>query len=300
MSSNLYAPGCPGINPKWTSSAKLGVGTAMSGDSNVWFTLSHGILNEIYYPRVDIANVRDMQFIVTDGKDFFSEEKRDTTHEIAILPGGVPAFQITNTCLEGRYQIEKTIISDPHRNVVLQEVQFIPYIGSLQDFHIYAILAPHLHNAGYDNTGWWDFYKGYPMLFAERKGISLAFASSVPFSLMNCGFVGVNDSWLDLKKNKKMTQFYQKAANGNIALAGEIDLKACGGRMVIAISFAQMPEEAGLQARAALFRDFDLALEEYVSGWQVVQSEFEDLSKIDKEAGNLFRISTAVLKTHEV
>ena len=48
--SNIAAPGWPGIPPRWTSSAKSGVGTALNRGSRVWFTLSHGILNEIYYP----------------------------------------------------------------------------------------------------------------------------------------------------------------------------------------------------------------------------------------------------------
>jgi len=68
-----YAPGWPGIPPRWTSSAKTGVGTALNQHSKVWFTLSHGILNEVYFPRVDQACTRDMGFIVTNGLDFFSE-----------------------------------------------------------------------------------------------------------------------------------------------------------------------------------------------------------------------------------
>ncbi len=42
--------------------------------SGVWFTLSHGILNEVYYPHLDQACIRDLGLIVTDGKSFFSEE----------------------------------------------------------------------------------------------------------------------------------------------------------------------------------------------------------------------------------
>jgi GH15 family glucan-1,4-alpha-glucosidase len=61
----MFAPGWPGIPARWTSSAKSGLGTAVSRDSRVWFTLSHGILNEIYYPRVDHACMRDLRFIVT-------------------------------------------------------------------------------------------------------------------------------------------------------------------------------------------------------------------------------------------
>ena len=62
-----YAPGWPGIAPRWTSSAKTGIGTALNLHSRVWFTLSHGILNEIYFPRVDQACTRDFGLIVTDG-----------------------------------------------------------------------------------------------------------------------------------------------------------------------------------------------------------------------------------------
>ena len=76
-----YAPGWPGIEPRWTSSAKTGVGTALNLHSRVWFTLSHGILNEIYYPRVDQACTRDFGLIVTDGRGFFSEEKRHCTFQ---------------------------------------------------------------------------------------------------------------------------------------------------------------------------------------------------------------------------
>jgi hypothetical protein len=62
-----YAPGWPGSPGTWTSSAKSGVGTALSPLSEVWFTLSHGILNEIYHPRIDQACTRDLGLIVTDG-----------------------------------------------------------------------------------------------------------------------------------------------------------------------------------------------------------------------------------------
>ena len=77
---NRFAPNGPGISARWTSSAKTGLGTALSNQSRVWFTLSHGIFNEIYYPRIDQACIRDLGLIVTDGSTFFSEEKRDAGH----------------------------------------------------------------------------------------------------------------------------------------------------------------------------------------------------------------------------
>ena len=88
---DAFAPGWPGVAARWTSSAKSGVGTAVSRDSRVWFTLSHGILNEIYYPRVDHACTRDLGFIVTDGHSYFSEEKRDARADTSQAAPGIPA-----------------------------------------------------------------------------------------------------------------------------------------------------------------------------------------------------------------
>src|SRR5271154_5855786 len=103
--SKPYAPGWPGIAPRWTSSAKTGAGTALSLQSRVWFTISHGILNEVYFPRVDQACIRDFGLIVTNGRDFFSEEKRHCTFENVAIENGVPAYELTNTCMCGRYRI---------------------------------------------------------------------------------------------------------------------------------------------------------------------------------------------------
>ena len=58
-----HAPGSPGIPPTWTSSAKDMVGCTL-GPSRLWFTLGFGIVNEVYYPRVDIPQIRDLGFIV--------------------------------------------------------------------------------------------------------------------------------------------------------------------------------------------------------------------------------------------
>jgi glucoamylase len=52
--------GAPGIAPRWTRGAKEAVGTAYSTSSRVWFTVSGGILSEIYFPTIDRPQVRDL------------------------------------------------------------------------------------------------------------------------------------------------------------------------------------------------------------------------------------------------
>src|SRR5581483_1392265 len=217
------APGAPGIPGKWTSSAKTGVGTAPTAESRVWFTISHGILNEIYYPRVDYACTRDFGLIVTDGREFFSEEKRDTASTIRAIEDGVPAFTLSNRCVEGRYAIEKTVLTDPRRDVLLQRIAFRPLVGGLADFRLYALLAPHLVNAGAGNSAWIDAWKGRTMLFARGRSVALAVGCSAPFRRCSAGYVGVSDGWQDLSRHYELRSTYDHAPDGNVALTGEID-----------------------------------------------------------------------------
>ncbi|MBV8512917.1 MAG: glucan 1,4-alpha-glucosidase, partial [Xanthobacteraceae bacterium] len=95
-SADSAAPGWPGIEARWTSSAKTDIGTALTAMSQIWFTMSHGILNEIYYRRPDQACTRDLGLIVTDGNGFFSEEKRHAEHRTRCMASGVPAYETVN------------------------------------------------------------------------------------------------------------------------------------------------------------------------------------------------------------
>jgi glucoamylase len=123
---NRSAPGWPGAKPTWTPAAKSGIGCALSPASRVWFTLSRGIVTEVFYPAVDQAAIRDLGFAVTDSHGFFSEEQHDCAGNTQIAEPGIPTYTIENTCLKGRYRISKTILVDPARDVLLQQVRLIP------------------------------------------------------------------------------------------------------------------------------------------------------------------------------
>jgi glucoamylase len=299
MSDSIrYAPGWPGIPPRWTSSAKTGAGTALNQHSKVWFTLSHGILNEVYFPRVDQACTRDLGLLVTDGRSFFSEEKRHCTFENHPVEPGVPAFELTNTEIGGRYRIRKEVLTDPYRNVLLQKIRFEPLQGQLSDYHLYALLSPHVANCGYHNTGWVGDYKGLPLFFAERDGTALALGGSAPWKKMSVGFVGASDGWQDLSAHFQMEWEYERAENGNLACTGEIDLAACKGEFVLALGFGATWTEAGQQVRSSLFEDYDELREHYVFHWKNWQNTLLKLDEPPREY-DLYRASTAVLRTHE-
>jgi glucoamylase len=295
-----FAPGWPGIAARWTSADKSGVGTALTPHSRVWFTLSHGILNEIYYPRLDQACTRDFGLIVTDGRSFFSEEKRDCHYAVELVEEGVPAFRLFNTCLGDRYRIEKAIVTDPSRDVVLQQIRFEP-LGDRTDLRLFALLSPHLVNRGAGNTAWVGEYKGIPMLFAEGAGSALALACSVPWLARSAGFVGVSDGWQELSRHKALIETYERAENGNTALVGEIDLASVeNGAFRLALGFGRSANEAALRARASLLEDFDEILDGYVANWREWQGRLRPLdAKHESSVHNAYRISTAVLRCHE-
>jgi glucoamylase len=299
MKDNIrYAPGWPGIEPRWTSSAKTGVGTALNLHSRVWFTISHGILNEIYFPRVDQACTRDLGLIITDGRAFFSEEKRHCTFQNKPIEPGIPAYQLTNTCNGGRYRIEKEVLTDPWRNVVLQKIRFAPLQGSLSDYRLYALLAPHLANFGYGNTGWVDEYKGTPLLFAQRDSCALALGSSAPWVKRSVGFAGTSDGWQDLSQHFRMTWEYDRAENGNIALTAEIDLEACHGEFILALGFGGIWAEAGQHAISSLLTSYEKTREDYVFHWRHWQKGLKKLDAPPREK-DLYRASMSVLRVHE-
>ncbi len=293
-----YAPGWPGIPPRWTSSAKSGIGTALNLHSRVWFTISHGILNEIYYPRVDQACTRDLGLLVTDGSSYFSEEKRHCRFENMPIEPGVPVYCLTNTELTGRYRIEKEIFTDPYRDVVLQKVKFVPLVGKLSDYQLFALLSPHLANYGTGNTGWVGDYKGIRMIFAERDGCALALGCSKPWKKMSAGFVGYSDGWQDVSKNFEMTWEYERAENGNIALTAEIDLAASGGEFVLALGFGGIWSSAGQQVRSSLSEPYDGLRSHYMRHWKHWQDGLLKLDQPERER-DLYRASVAVLRSHE-
>jgi len=297
--ADRFAPGWPGIPARWTSSAKTGIGTALSDKSQVWFTLSHGILNEVYYPRPDNAAIRDMGLIITDGSDFFSEEKRDTTSTVQWLAEGAPAYRLINTCKNNLYRIEKEIVADPHRNTILQKISFVPLGGTLESYQLHVLLAPHLGNQGGGNTAWVGTFDEVPLLFAQQGENTLALACSASWLKRSAGFVGTSDGWLELKTYKEMIQEYTRAENGNTALLGRIDLVGSDGNFVLALGFGKDTESAARNAIDSIREGFDTAKKDYIAGWHDWVKSHASLRNGIFRPDHLSQISLAVLRTHE-
>src|SRR4051812_50075166 len=161
------APGAPGAPPRWAHGMKMGAGTSRSDTSLVWFTIGRGVLNEVFYPRIDSPCIRDACFIVTAKDGFFSDERTDTDYAVTWVEDGIPAFRAVTTCKSGRYRFEKTIVTDDRLNAVLQQSQFVVLSGDISDYRVCVYVNPHVYGKGLGNTGWVEGFKGKRVLFAS-------------------------------------------------------------------------------------------------------------------------------------
>jgi glucoamylase len=296
LDENIAAPGQPGDPPRWTTGAKAAVGTAVSEASRVWFTISHGIVNEVYFPSIDQANTRSLRFIVTDGQHLFSDEETDARHRVEYVKSGVPAFRITSECCEKRYRFVKEVVTDPDRDVLLMSTTFEPFANGL---NLYVLLDPHVGDSGGHNEGWVGKYKEIGMLFARREETALALACSSGFKKMSAGFIGRSDGWTDLHLHKQLRWNYTEAKDGNVMLCGEIDRDTTDREFRLALAFGSHAAEAAQQARAGLLRDFKATQDKYVRQWLDKQRTFLDMGCAERNDIDLYRTSTAVLQIHE-
>ncbi|MFZ2160559.1 MAG: hypothetical protein WAV72_31180 [Bradyrhizobium sp.] len=290
------ASGKPGIPPTWTSSSKDAVGGSL-GPSRLWFTLGYGIVNEVYWPRIDIPQIRDLGFIVADGKGFWSEVKRNGDYSIRAIAPGVPAFEIVHT--HSRYVLRLRVSPDPQRDVLSIECDLQ---SSDPDMRLCVLLAPHLGATGHDNRAIVARHHGRHVLWAEHAPFALALAAvteSQEDAILRagCGYVGVTDGWQDFARNGAMTWENPAAGPGNVALMAELS-----GRCVLALGFASSREAASTLAVSSLLQPFDSLLGSQVADWRAWHNRCaECCARPHGAAADLeeqFVVSATVLRTH--
>ncbi len=292
--------GAPGLEGRWTSAAKDTVGTAYSASSRVWYTVSHGILNEVYFPTIDRPQIRDMEFLISDGETFFHEEKRSLQVKFEYADSDSPAVRVVGSDPGGRYTLTKEIISNPHHPVVIVHAVIEGHESLLCRLNVYALLAPHLEGGGAGNSARTVEVAGKRSFLAWKNGISLGMICDTGFRKTSCGYVGTSDGWQDLQ-NFKMDWEFGSALDGNIALLGEVDLShQTGGRreFTVALGFGYGHHAALSGAMASLATPFDAHLKRFVLQWHRAASPLE-LAVKSQDNGKLLQVSHNILLTHE-
>jgi len=290
-----YAPGAPGITPSWTSSAKDIVGSSL-GPARLWFTLGFGIINEVYFPRVDTPQIRDLGFIIAGPDGFWSEVKRNQNYSLKLLAPGVPAVEIVHE--HARYRLRLRITPDPRRDVLVIECR----LDGDGELGLYVLVAPHLGATGYDNIAMVERYGGRRVLSAEQGPFSMALAAvdqhqADAFGRASAGYVGSSDGWQDFARNEAMTWQYRAAGPGNVALTGELPRHA-----VLALGFGSSAEAAATVAISSLIQPFDNVLQQQIADWEGWQSQSAERSPRTLDLPDAIReqaiVSAIVLRAH--
>lgn len=298
LKTGTRASGGPGIEPRWTRSDKEAVGTAYSASSRVWFTVSTGILNEVYYPTIDRPQIRDLQYLVTDGASFFHDERRHLDHETEWLDRHSLGVRIASAEKEGRYRMEKEVIADPHQACVLVRTRLKPARGTEDRLRVFALLAPHLEVGGWGNSGYAAQVHGREVLVACKGGTWLALGATIPFLRRSCGYVGTTDGWTDLADDRELDGTYDAAEDGNIALTGELDL-SCGREWTLGLAFGDSLHAAVTTLFQSLGFPFRSRRRRYKEQWRRACRNLAPLAEAAGDGGGLYHTSHSLLLAHE-
>ena len=292
-----HAFGWPGLEPRWTHGDKDGIGTAYSAASRIWFTVWKGIVTEVYYPTVDMPQMRDVQLLFTDGQSFFHQETQYLESRIQRMPSCL-GYRVEGRDPEGRYAYVKEIIADPHLPCILQRVTVQASPEWLSRLKTYVLCAPHLDVGGSENNAFVVQSCGRELLMAEKNGTWLALMCSTPFSRLSVGYVGASDGWTDLSQGFQLDWQFDQALNGNVALTGEVELTTTQ-EFVVAIAFGNSQQRAIATQFQSLAQPFESQRRRFVEQWERTHKSHDALEDQSGDGGHLFHASYKLLLAHE-
>ncbi|HEX8151206.1 MAG TPA: glucan 1,4-alpha-glucosidase [Pyrinomonadaceae bacterium] len=305
------APGRPGKDAQWPGAGKEAVGTSNTEESKVWFTLRGGVLDEVYYPTVDVANSQRLELVVAHGQtDTLQTEGGDTVSRI-VPDADSLSFTQTNTAKNGEYRIEKRYVTDPQRNVVLVRVRFRGHLKRREnDYRLYVYYDPSLGNSGLHDTA---YTRGRALLARDGDKASALLASAGGgspdqdgFVRTTNGFLGTSDGLTLLREGTRGSfppEFapYGRAEDGNVVQLGElpepaIEREYCCTDYTLALGFGESPDEAEAAARASLKKGFEACEAEYKKGWQ---DYLKNVRRVAPKYQAQYDMAAMVLKAHE-
>ncbi|QDE31048.1 glucan 1,4-alpha-glucosidase [Shewanella polaris] len=322
------APGMPGIEPTWAFAGKTGIGTsyepyvngqyqdtAVNPVSKVWFSIAQGILTETMFGLIHNAQLKELQFIIS-GNGFVDTEKDNTISTIEYLDTddmGRPlslAYKVINKDVEGKYQIEKHIFTDPDRSSLMMKVTFTAFEAGITP-HLYV--NPHIDNSGANDIA---SVEGQSLVAytSDTNSTVMTVKTDVDFVAASAGFVGTSDGLLDIQDNGKLDSLYQATSNtnqgGNVALTAQYPpLKKANDslRFNLVIGFGKDKASSLATTQATLDAGYDAVKQAYLGddkhlGWKDYLTSLKPLNSMSTNTtdnGKLLYASALVLKAQE-
>lgn len=287
----MNAPQTTASHPTWAHAGKDMVGTSL-GCSRLWFTVAEGIVTEVYYPRIDIPQIRDLGFIIADDRGFWVELRRLGAYEVSVPKPGVPAVTVIHR--HPRFRFTLQICPSQRRDALLLRYR----LEGDDNLRPYALLATRLGGDAESNRAFVERHNARTVLTAEQGPFGLALAASGndgadAWRRCSAGFLESSDGWQDFNRNGRMTWEYDAAGPGAVSLMGELP-----GRATLALGLSTSKESAATLAVATLMEDFSAVWEAQCRAWETWIGRF----RFPGSSGafrDMLAVSAMVLKVHQ-
>jgi glucoamylase len=208
------APASRSAPDHWTSGNKDAVGTARSTASPVWFTAVHGTVADLLYPTVDMDNVRQFGFLVTDGSSFFFDASQQGVASSRVTDDRALTYELRVEDTAHRFSLVTEVATSQDGPVVVVRTRLI---GDTSRLHVYAYLVPHLAGSGNGQTAFFDGGRGY----VSKGHTWLAVATGDARGDRTTGYLGHGDGY-DQLHNHVLNHRYRQAGPGHVTLTWEL------------------------------------------------------------------------------
>ncbi|HBV21859.1 MAG TPA: glycosyl hydrolase, partial [Nitrosomonas sp.] len=275
----------------WAPAGKDIVGTSL-GSSRLWFTAAEGIVTEVYYPRIDIPQIRDLGFIIADDKGFWVELRRLGNYRVNLPKPYVPAVEIVHR--HPRFTFTLKICPSQRRDVLLLHCQ----LEGDADLRPYALLSSRLGGDTENNQAFFSEHNGRKILWAMQGPFSLALMANLETGVdawkrCSVGCIGESDGWQDFNRHGRMTWEYDSAGPGSVALMGELPNQA-----TLALGFGTSMGSAATLAMSTLFEGFSRTWDAQCCAWEAWFKNCH-LPDLPHDLQQKLALSSIVLKVHE-
>ena len=257
----MKAPQAVTSHPTWAHAGKDMVGTSL-GSSRLWFTVAEGIVTEVFYPRIDIPQIKDLGFIIADDLGFWVELRQLRDYEVSQPNPGVPAVTIVHR--HPRFTFTLQICPSQCRDVLLLRCKLEGDNG----LKPYALLASRLGGDAENNQASVGNYNGRRVLWAEQGPFGLALAAiaedgSDAWQRCSVGCLEASDGWQDFSQNGRMTWEYENAGPGAVSLMGELP-----NQCTLSLGLGTSQGAAATIAVSSLMEDFSTVWDTQCRLWK--------------------------------
>ena len=298
-------PAGPEERTRWTTGEKFGVGTVAdhgtTDPSRVWYTLTAGALTEPRFPRVDVMNLRTLDFLVVDADADSTytartyRERRDVDDglERAVEPTADEALCYRHAVREpgdGRgheWTLTAEYAADPDGDALLADVRFDADDGG--DYQVYVVGDVALTNGGSVDRGLRlgrpaehhlvardaTAYDASGDVEEPEESVAVALTSSSRFAWASAEAAGT-DRLEGLFGDGTRPESRTAADGTNVVLVGEVG-EGRRVRETLALGFGTEADTAAAlgEAQGALTAGFENVRSGYVRSWTDYLAERE-------------------------